>query len=128
MMFPELEILKTIEIDSEIKRHESSPGMRRYFGQIFTGMSGRFTRLKIISLLSKNPMNAHKISHELGYDYKTIQHNIKVLEEHDLIKKFDDTYGAPYHITNFLQENILSLEDVIKKVTKKIHTEKKYIS
>ncbi len=124
----ELDILKTIKIDSKIKIHESNPETRKYFSQIFTGMSGRFTRLKIISLISKNPINAHKISHELQYDYTTIQYNIKVLEEHNLIKKYDDKYGSPYHITYFLQENILSLEDVIKKVVKKIHSKKKYIS
>jgi len=127
-MLSESDIFKTIKIDPEIKIYESTPNMRKYFGQIFTGMSGRFTRLKIISLLSKNPMNAHKVAHELRYDYKTMQYNMKVLEKHNLIKKFDDAYGAPYHITYFLQENILSLEDVIKKVGKRIHSEKKYIS
>jgi len=124
----ELEILQTIKIDSQIKKHDSNQETRKYFHQIFTGMSGRFTRLKIISLISKNPMNAHKIAQELQYDYTTIQYNIKVLEEHNLIKKDGEGYGESYHITHFLQENILSLEDVIKKVVKKIYYKKKYIS
>ena len=124
----ELGILKTIKIDSKIKLHASNPETRRYFRQIFTGMGGRFTRLKIISLISKKPINAHKIAHELQYDYTTIQYNIKVLEEHNLIKKDEERYGEPYHVTHFLQENILSLEDVIKKVVEKIHSKKKYIS
>jgi len=124
----ELDILKTIKIDSKVKIYASNPETRKYFRQIFTGMGGRFTRLKIISLISKKPINAHKIAHELQYDYKTIQHNIKVLEEHNLIKKDEEGYGEPYHVTYFLQENILSLEDVIKKVVEKIHSKKKYIS
>ncbi len=123
----ELGILKTIKIGSEIKTHESNPEIRKYFRQIFTGMSGRFTRLKIISLISQTPINAHKIAHELQYDYTTIQYNIKVLEKHNLIKKNDSRYGSPYYITYFLQENIPSLEDVIKKVVKKTHYKKKYI-
>jgi len=124
----ELDILKTIKIDSKIRIQKSDLSTRKYFHQIFTGMGGRFTRLKIISLISKTPMNAHKIANELQYDYTTIQYNIKVLEEHNLIKKNDDNYGSPYHITYFLQENILSLEDVIKKNIKKMYSEKKYIS
>jgi len=124
----ELGILKTIKIDSEIKIHKSNPEIRKYFRQIFTGMSGRFTRLKIISLISQTPTNAHKIAHELQYDYTTIQYNIKILEEHGLINKYSNEYGEPYHVTHFLQENILSLEDVIKKVGKRIHSKKKYIS
>jgi len=127
-MTSELDIFKTIKIDSKVKIHASNPGMRKHFRQIFTGMGGRFTRLKIISLISKKPINAYKIAHELQYDYTTIQYNIKVLEEHNLIKKDEERYGEPYHVTYFLQENILSLEDVIKKVVEKIHSEKKYIS
>lgn len=55
--------------------------MDKLFSSVFTGMSGRYTRLRIICSITEDPMNTREISKKLELDYKTIQHNIEVLEK-----------------------------------------------
>ena len=62
--------------DIKVDKH-----MDKLFSSVFTGMSGRYTRLRIICLITEDPMNTREISKKLELDYKTIQHNIEVLEK-----------------------------------------------
>ena len=59
--------------------------MNELFSSIFTGMGGRYTRLRIICAITENPINALELSKKLDLDYKTIKHNIQVLEKNNLI-------------------------------------------
>ncbi len=63
------------------------------FSSVFTGMSGRYTRMRIICAITEEPMNTLELSKKLEMDYKTIQHNIKVLESNSLIVREGEGYG-----------------------------------
>ena len=57
------------------------PYAKKLFSEIFTGMQGRYTRLKIIKSLIEEPSNVNQLSQKLDYDYKTIQRNIRSKNE-----------------------------------------------
>ena len=59
--------------------------MNELFSSVFTGMGGRYTRLRIICAITEDPMNTLELSEKLNLDYKTIKHNIKVLEKNNLV-------------------------------------------
>ena len=50
--------------------------MNELFTSIFTGMGGRYARLRIIYSITEMPMNTLELSKKLELDYKTIKHNM----------------------------------------------------
>ena len=103
------------------------PYAKKLFSQIFTGMQGRYTRLKIIKALIDEPSNVNQLSQKLDYDYKTIQRNIKILEENQLIEKAGTGYGGMFFVSDLLLKNLSALDHVLQRVDKKLNKKKSYI-
>ncbi len=102
--------------------------MSDLFSSVFTGMSGRYTRLRIICAITEDPMNTLDLSKKLTMDYKTIQHNIKVLEKNNLIDREGEGYGDLFFPSELISANLPTLYSVIRKVEAKLDkSEKKYI-
>ncbi|MGH1520899.1 MAG: ArsR/SmtB family transcription factor [Nitrosopumilus sp.] len=102
--------------------------MDKLFSSVFTGMSGRYTRLRIICSITEDPMNTREISKKLELDYKTIQHNIEVLEKNNLITREGEGYGDLFFPSELISSNLPTLYHVIRRVEAKLdRPEKKYI-
>ena len=104
------------------------PYATKLFAQVFTGMQGRYTRLKIIKALIDEPANVNQLSQKLDYDYKTIQRNVKILEENQLIERTGSGYGGIFFVGDLLLENLSALDEVLQKVDKKLNKKKSYIT
>ena len=104
------------------------PHMNELFTSVFTGMSGRYTRLRIICSITEIPMNTLELSKKLELDYKTIKHNIGVLEKNNLIIRQGAGYGDMFFPSDLISMNLPTLYKVIRKVENKLDkSEKKYI-
>ena len=102
--------------------------MEKIFASVFTGMSGRYTRLRIICSITENPMNTLEISKKLNLDYKTIQHSINVLEKNNFIVREGTGYGDVFFPSEMITSNLPTLYAVIRKVENKLEkSKKKYI-
>ncbi len=102
--------------------------MNELFSSVFTGMGGRYTRLRIICSITEEPMNTLELSKKLNLDYKTIQHNIQVLEKNNLIVREGEGYGDMFFPSEIIPSNLPTLYAVIRKVEAKLDkSEKKYI-
>ena len=110
-----------------IDRKNVDPYAKKLFAEIFTGMQGRYTRLKIIKALLDEPSNVNQLSQKLDYDYKTIQRNVRILEENQLIEKAGSGYGGIFFVSELFLKNLSALEQVLKKVDKKLNKKKSYI-
>ncbi len=109
--------------DIKVDKH-----MNELFSSVFTGMGGRYTRLRIICAITEDPMNTLELSKKLDLDYKTIQHNIKVLEKNNLIVREGEGYGDMFFVSEIITSNLSTLYAVIRKVEAKLDkSEKKYI-
>jgi len=112
----------------KLKDIKEDPHMIDIFSSVFTGMSGRYTRMRIICAITEEPMNALELSKKLELDYKTIQHNIKVLEKNNLIDREGEGYGDMFFPSDLISSNLPTLYKVIRKVEDKLDKpEKKYI-
>lgn len=89
---------------------------RRLLLYVFTATRGGYTRLQIINLLSEKPMNTNQIAFEMGLDYKAIQHHLETLEKNNLVTKVGEKYGVTFYLSNYLEVNILALDEVITKL------------
>ena len=118
------------DLNNEYRFNKKSvdPYAKKLFAQVFTGMQGRYTRLKIIKALIDEPSNVNRLSQKLDYDYKTIQRNVKILEENQLIERIGSGYGGMFFVSDLLLENLSALDEVLQRVDKKLNKKKSYIS
>ena len=102
--------------------------MNGVFSSVFTGMGGRYTRLRIICAITENPMNTLELAKKLELDYKTIKHSINVLEKNGLVTREGEGYGDMFFPSDKILNNLETLYVVIRKVEAKMDkAEKKYI-
>lgn len=121
--------LKKLVKEGKFQQNEKlDPYVIELLSDIFTGMQGRYSRLKIILALAEDPMNTFQLSKKLEYDFKSIQRNIKILEKNHLIEKVGKDYASMFFISELMSSNLPTLLKVIEKVDKKLNKKKKYIS
>jgi len=121
-----LEFKNLVKIKSESGNRKPDRETRKLLLYLFTGTKGGYTRLKIIISLEERPFNTHQLSKELGFDYKAIQHHMRILEKNNLVTKVGEKYGAIFHLSNFLEVNIGALGEVIDRLERKMNTKKVY--
>lgn len=122
-----LEFKEILRSQPETQRRKPDRQTKKLLNFLFTGTRGGFTRLRIIMLLLEKPYNTHQLSQELDIDYKAVQHHIKVLEKNNMVSRIGEKYGAIFHISNYLEMNIMALEDSIDKLYRKLNHKKVYL-
>ncbi len=122
-----LQLIKLVRERNLKQKEKSDPYVIKLLSPVFTGMQGRYTRLKIILALAEAPLNTPQLSKQLGYDYKSIQRNLKILEESHLVDRAGGGYGSMFFLSELLNSNLPTLLQVIEKVDKKLNTKKVYI-
>ena len=118
------EIIRSRQISEQRKPDKQTRKLLLY---LFTSTRGGFTRLRIIMKLLNQPYNTHQLSQELELDYKAVQHHMKVLEKNNMVSKLGEKYGAIFHLSNFLEINIIALDEAIEKLERKMNQKKVYI-
>jgi DNA-binding transcriptional ArsR family regulator len=94
------------------------PNTRRLLWYLFAGSKGGDNRVRIIDLLRERPYNINQLAEALGLDYKAIRHHIMVLEKNNLVSKMGQKYGVLYFISNYLEANIGSFNEIRSKIQK----------
>ena len=118
------EIIRSRKVTDQRKTDKQT---RKLLIYLFTSTRGGFTRLRIIMHLLEKPFNTHQLAQELELDYKAVQHHMKVLEKNNMVSKIGEKYGAIFHLSNFLELNINTLEEAIDKLDRKMNHKKVYI-
>lgn len=81
--------------------------------------SGGSNRAKIIMELEKKPSNAHQISENLGLNYKTVRHHLKILFENDMVTTIKKNgYGDLYFLSNGMTEHFDLFKDIVVMASK----------
>ena len=122
-----VEFKEKIKAREELENRKPDKQTRKLLLYLFTGTRGGFTRMRIIMLLLEQPYNTHQMAQELDLDYKAVQHHMQVLEKNNMVTKIGEKYGAIFHLSNFLEYNILALGEAIEKLERKMNSKKVYI-
>ncbi|TBR21051.1 MAG: ArsR family transcriptional regulator [Candidatus Nitrosotenuis sp.] len=96
----------------------NDPYAKRLLWFVFAGSRGGLNRLRLVSVLKNTPLNANQLAKELGLDYKAIQHHVQVLEKNNLVTKVGEKYNVTYFISNFLEANMESFDEIAGKLEK----------
>ena len=81
--------------------------------------------MRILCAITDDPINMSDLSKRLNFDYKIIQHNIKVLEKNNLIVRKGDGYGDMFFPSELISSNLPTLYHVIRKVETKLERSEK---
>ncbi len=122
-----LEFKQILSLRSDTEHRKPDKQTRNLLLYLFTSTRGGFTRLRIIMLLLEQPYNAHQLAQTLQLDYKAIQHHMQVLQKNNMVTKIGKKYGAIFHLSNFLEINIRTLDEAIDKLDRKINHKKVYL-
>ena len=96
----------------------NDPYAKRLLWFVFAGSRGGLNRLRLVSVLKNTPLNANQLARELGLDYKAIQHHVQVLEKNNIVTKIGEKYNVTYFISNFLEANMESFDEIAGKLEK----------
>ena len=93
--------------------------LRYLLGWLIAGTRGGPTRAKIIEILKETPQNANQLANQLGMDYRTIRHHLKVLEKNRIITTAGEGYGTTYFLSPAMEEHYGLFEEIVKRIWKK---------
>ena len=93
--------------------------LRYLLGWLIAGTRGGPTRAKIIEILKETPQNANQLANQLGMDYRTIRHHLKVLEKNRIVTTAGEGYGTTYFLSPSLEENYGIFEEIVNRIWKK---------
>ena len=97
----------------------SGRSLKYLLGWLIAGTRGGATRARIIAILKETPQNANQLATQLGMDYRTIRHHLRVLEKNRIITAMGEGYGVTYFLSPAMEENYGVFEEVLKRLWKK---------
>ncbi len=127
MSLEKLQEIKTMVESKSGSARTPDRDAKRLLLYVFTGTRGGFTRLQMIKILSDQPMNKNQLTQAMNLDYKAIQHHLDAMAKNNLVTRLGEKYGATYHLSNYLEANILALYDVITKLERQMSRKIVYI-
>ncbi len=95
---------------------ETHPQTKVMFWFLFASTQGAATRIRIVKLLRDQPYNANQMSKELTLDYKAVKHHLKILENNNLLGKFEVNYGATSYLSSLFEENIAIFDEIAARM------------
>ena len=96
---------------------ETHPQTKMMFWFLFASTRGAATRIRIMKLLQRQPYNANQMSTNLSLDYKAIKHHLKILENNNLLGKFEAHYGAAYYLSALFEENVIIFDEIATRMS-----------
>ena len=92
--------------------------MKKVLWYLIAGSKGGENRGRIIKTLYDRPFNVNQLSVELNLDYKTVEHHIKVLKDHNVIvtSSGKKKYGALYFLSSDMEESYPLFLEIVSKI------------
>ncbi len=75
---------------------------RRLLFWLLEGTKGGPTRIQLLSLLAKKPMNMRQLALAANLDYKTVEHHVRLLEKNLIVEPMGSGYGKMYFVSDLL--------------------------
>jgi len=95
---------------------EEDPELRRTLWFLLGGKRGGENRARIIWSLRAKPSNMNQLATELGLQYKSVQHHIRILVGSSLLSPSGEGYGAVYLLTQWFEHHFAEFEQICSKL------------
>jgi DNA-binding transcriptional ArsR family regulator len=95
--------------------HNILDSFERLLWWLFAGSAGGRTRSLVLSGIRDEPRNAQRLAQDLGLDYTTIRHHLRVLESNNLVVAEGEKYGRVYFVSETMESHWGQLETINKR-------------
>jgi predicted transcriptional regulator len=92
--------------------------MNKFLWGIIAGTKGGINRARMIDELKNRPYNINQLAEKLSLDYKTVKHHIHVLEKNDIITSTGKQYGTLYFLSDKMEENYDTFQEIMDEFGK----------
>jgi DNA-binding transcriptional ArsR family regulator len=75
---------------------------KRLLFWLLEGTRGGPTRIQLLSLLAKKPMNMRQLALAANLDYKTVEHHVRLLEKNLIVEPTGSGYGKMYFVSDMV--------------------------
>lgn len=99
--------------------HLAAIPVQRLLWHLIVGTRGGINRARILLLLKDRPYNANSLAEELGLDYKTVRHHLRVLRKNDVVMVSKEKHSTLYFLTPTMLRYWEDFEGIWKKIGKK---------
>ena len=96
----------------------SEASERRLLWWLLVGTRGGPTRMKLLNVIAKSPMNANQLSREMNLDYTTVRHHLDVLVKNGVLESGGERYGTVFYVSRWLAQRGDSLLQVLNDESK----------
>jgi len=86
------------------------------FWFLFVESRGSTNRIRIMSALRKRPSNRNQLATELGIEYKSIQHHLKLLEKNNLVIKTGNRYGLTFFVSALFENSEFVFDEIVNRL------------
>jgi len=76
--------------------------MKRLIFWLLEGTKGGPTRIQLLSILAKKPMNLRQLSLAAKLNYKTVEHHIDLLSKNSIVDCMGNGYGQVYFVSEYV--------------------------
>ena len=76
--------------------------MKRLLFWLLQGTKGGPTRIRLLKLIMKKPMNIRQLSMAAKLDYKTTEHHVKVMLKNSVLETAGNNYGRIFFISELV--------------------------
>lgn len=83
---------------------------------VLTGTRGGENRTRILRAVDERPRNPNRLAEALELDYTTVRHHLDVLQDHDIVERSGEGYGAVYHPTDRTREHWETVETILESL------------
>lgn len=92
--------------------------LRRILWHLLGGTRGGPLRIRILQAIRDRPRNANQLAADLGVDYKTVRHHIRVLLENRILSQVGEGYGVVFLPTADMEESWRDFDELERKINK----------
>ena len=72
---------------------------KRFLFWLLDGTRGGPTRIRLLAILHKRPLNLRQLALTAKLDYSTVEHHIRLLEKHAIVEAVGAGYGRLYALS-----------------------------
>ena len=73
---------------------------KRFLFWLLDGTRGGPTRVRLLAILAKRPLNLRQLALAARLDYSTVEHHIRLLEKHAIVESVGSGYGRLYALSD----------------------------
>ena len=74
--------------------------VKRFLFWLLDGTRGGPTRVRLLAILEKRPMNLRQLALSAELDYSTVEHHIRLMEKHSIVESVGSGYGCLYTVSD----------------------------